>query len=45
LKYGDVRFTSHSGLNEAYMISSDRLARAFAEAFANFQRALPAATG
>jgi hypothetical protein len=41
LKYGDVRLSSQSGLNEAYMISNERLAHAFAEAFANFQRALP----
>jgi hypothetical protein len=44
LKYGDVRVTSHSGLNEAYMISNERLAHEFARAFADFQRALPAAT-
>jgi hypothetical protein len=44
LKYGDFRLNSRSGLNEAYMISNERLARAFAEAFDNFQRALPIAT-
>jgi hypothetical protein len=44
LKYGDLRLTSHSGLSEAYMISNERLARGFAEAFFNYQRALPAAT-
>jgi hypothetical protein len=44
LKYGDVRLTSHSGLNEAYMISNERLASGFAHAFDNFQRALPAST-
>jgi hypothetical protein len=44
MKYGDIRFTSGSGLNEAYMISNERLARGFAEAFFNYQRALPAAT-
>lgn len=36
LKYGDIRLTSESGLNEAYMISNQRLAHAFGEAFANF---------
>ena len=44
LKYGDIRLTSESGLNEAYMISNERLAQAFGEAFANFQRTLPAGT-
>lgn len=44
LKYGDIRLMSESGLNEAYMISNERLAQAFGEAFANFQRALPAGT-
>lgn len=44
LKYGDVRLNSKSGLNEAYMISSEPLARAFGEAFVNFQSALPTAT-
>lgn len=44
LKYGDVRLTSHSGLNEAYMISNERLAHAFGQAFADFQGALPRAT-
>lgn len=44
LKYGDIRLTSHSGLNEAYMISNEHLARGFAEAFSNYQRALPAST-
>jgi hypothetical protein len=44
LKYGDIRFTSQSGLNEAYMISNERLAREFAEAFLNYQRSLPTAT-
>lgn len=44
LKYGDVRLSSQSGLNEAYMISNERLAHAFGEAFANFQSALPTAT-
>ena len=42
LKYGDIRLSSESGLNEAYMISNETLARAFGEAFTNFQRALPA---
>ena len=45
LKYGDIRLTSDSGLNEAYMISNERLAFGFAEAFSNFQRALPAVLG
>lgn len=44
LKYGDIRLTSPSGLNEAYMISNEQLANRFAEAFVNFQRALPAST-
>jgi hypothetical protein len=44
LKYGDVRLTSHSGLNEAYMISNESLANAFGQAFADFQRALPRTT-
>jgi len=44
LKYGDVRLSSQSGLNEAYMISNEHLAHAFGEAFATFQRALPTAT-
>ncbi|MDQ3819447.1 MAG: DUF4236 domain-containing protein [Acidobacteriota bacterium] len=44
LKYGDIRLTSHNGLNEAYMISNERLAYGLAQAFANFQRTLPAAT-
>ncbi len=44
LKYGDIRLTSDSGLNEAYMISNERLARAFGEAFTDFQRSLPATT-
>jgi hypothetical protein len=44
LKYADVRLSSQSGLNEAYMISNERLAHAFGEAFANFQSALPTAT-
>ena len=44
LKYGDIRLTSKSGLNEAYMISHAALAERFADAFANFQRALPRAT-
>jgi hypothetical protein len=44
LKYGDVRLSSRSGLNEAYMISNERLAHAFEVAFANFQSALPSAT-
>ena len=44
LKYGDIRFTSRSGLNEAYMISNERLARGFAEAFSKYQGGLPAAT-
>jgi hypothetical protein len=43
LKYGDFRLTSPSGLNEAYMISNEWLARGFSEAFFNYQRALPAA--
>jgi hypothetical protein len=43
MKYGDIRLTSHSGLNEAYMISNERLAHGFVEAFMNYQRALPAA--
>lgn len=41
LKYGDIRMTSRSGLNEAYMISNERLASGFAETLINFQRALP----
>ena len=44
LKYGDVRLSSKSGLNEAYMISNERLAHAFGEAFTNFQSALPPVT-
>lgn len=44
LKYGDIRFTSNSGLNEAYMISHAALAERFADAFTNYQRALPAST-
>lgn len=43
LKYGDIRLTSKSGLNEAYMISHAALAERFADAFASFQRALPRA--
>lgn len=43
LKYGDIRLTSQSGLNEAYMISHAALAERFADAFATFQRALPRA--
>ena len=43
LKYGDIRLTSKSGLNEAYMISHAALAERFADAFINFQRALPRA--
>jgi hypothetical protein len=43
VNYGDFRLRSPSGLNEAYMISNERLARGFAEAFLNYQRALPAA--
>jgi len=41
LKYGDLRLTSKSGLNEAYMISHAALAERLADAFATFQRALP----
>jgi hypothetical protein len=44
VNYGNFRLTSPSGLNEAYMISNERLARRFAEAFFKYQRALPAAT-
>ena len=44
LKYGYVRLTSQSGLNEAYIISNACLAEAFAQAFAGFQRALAVAT-
>jgi len=45
LKYGDIRITSNSGLNEAYLISNAGFAQGFAEALANFQRALPAVSG
>ena len=31
LKYGDIRLTSHSGLNEAYMVSNAQLAQGFAD--------------
>jgi hypothetical protein len=41
VKYGDLRLTSKSGLNEGYMISNASLAEGFADAFATFQRALP----
>ena len=41
LKYGDIRLTSKSGLNEAYMISNAALAQGFAEAFTKFQGDLP----
>jgi hypothetical protein len=41
LKYGDIRLTSKSGLNEAYMISHAALAERLASAFAKYQRQLP----
>ncbi len=44
LKYGDIRITSKSGLNEEYLISNAALAQRFAEAWAIFQEALRKAT-
>jgi len=44
LKYGDIRITSKSGLNEEYLISNAALAQRFAEAWTVFQQALLKAT-
>ena len=44
LKYGDLRITSKSGLNEEYLISNAALAEKFAGAFATFKDALPLTT-